>query len=380
MAYDKNNPFPARLVERHRLSSAESLKDTRHFAVSLQGSGLTYKCGDSLGVYPTNNPAAVAALLRAAGCSGDELVTIPKDPAPISLREAWSRRLALNGPTYKFVQLLHDRAADNSQKEALAARLAEADPERKKAWLEQREFLDLLEEFPSARPAAQEIVELQRKLMPRLYSISSAPSRHPDEIHLTVAVVRYETNGRAREGVCSTYLADRARLGEPDLPIFVAESHFGLPADDDAPIIMVGPGTGVAPFRSFVMDRAARGAKGLNWLFFGDQRKDHDFLYADEWAAYLKSGALTRLDTAFSRDQAAKIYVQDRLREHAAEIWKWLQQGAYFYVCGDAKRMAKDVDAALHALVAEQGRLAPEAAAEWVKQLKKDGRYQRDVY
>ena len=380
MAYDKNNPFPARLVDRRRLSSPDSQKDTRHFSVSLAGSGLTYKCGDSLGVFPTNNPVAVAALLKAAGFTGEESVTIPKDPSPISLREAWSKRVALNGPTYKFVQLLHDRAGDAAHKEALAARLAEADPERKKAWLEQREFVDLLEEFPSARPSAQEFVELQRKLMPRLYSISSAPSRYPDEIHLTVAVVRYETNGRAREGVCSSYLADRARMNEADLPIFVAESHFGLPADDNVPVIMVGPGTGVAPFRSFVMDRATRGAKGPNWLFFGDQRKDHDFLYADEWAAYLKSGALTRLDTAFSRDQEAKVYVQDRMRENAAELWKWIQQGAYFYVCGDAKRMAKDVDAALHAIVAEQGGLSPEAAAEWVKQFKKDGRYQRDVY
>ena len=380
MAYDKNNPFPARLVDRRRLSSAASQKDTQHFSVSLAGSGLTYKCGDSLGVFPTNNPAAVAALLRAAGFTGDEAVTIPKDPAPIALREAWAKRVALNGPTYKFVQLLHDRATAADQKEALAARLAEADPEKKKAWLEQREFVDLFEEFPSARPSAQEVVELQRKLMPRLYSISSAPSRYPDEIHLTVAVVRYETNGRPREGVCSSYLADRARMEQPDLPIFVAESHFGLPADDNVPVIMVGPGTGVAPFRSFVMDRATRGAKGPNWLFFGDQRKEHDFLYADEWAAYLASGALTRLDTAFSRDQAAKVYVQDRMRENAAELWKWIQQGAYFYVCGDAKRMAKDVDAALHAIVSEQGGMTPEAAVDWVKQFKKDGRYQRDVY
>jgi sulfite reductase (NADPH) flavoprotein alpha-component len=380
VAYDKNNPFPARLVDRRRLSSAASQKDTQHFSVSLAGSGLTYKCGDSLGVFPTNNPAAVAALLKAAGFTGDEAVTIPKDPAPIALREAWAKRVALNGPTYKFVQLLHDRATAADQKEALAARLAEADPEKKKAWLEQREFVDLFEEFPSARPSAQEVVELQRKLMPRLYSISSAPSRYPDEIHLTVAVVRYETNGRPREGVCSSYLADRARMEQPDLPIFVAESHFGLPADDNVPVIMVGPGTGVAPFRSFVMDRATRGAKGPNWLFFGDQRKEHDFLYADEWAAYLASGALTRLDTAFSRDQAAKVYVQDRMRENAAELWKWIQQGAYFYVCGDAKRMAKDVDAALHALVSEQGGMTPEAAVDWVKQFKKDGRYQRDVY
>ena len=378
--FDKNNPFHAKLVDRRRLSSPASQKDTQHFSVSLSGSGLTYKCGDSLGVYPVNNPKAVDALLTAAGFSGNESITIPKDTSPMSLREALSKRLSLNAPTYKFVQCLHDHATDAGQKSDLASKLAEADAEKKKSWIEQREFVDLFTEYPSAKISAQELVELQRKLMPRLYSISSAPSKYPQEIHLTVAVVRYETNGRAREGVCSTYLADRARMNEADLPIFVADSHFGLPANDDAPIIMVGPGTGVAPFRSFVMDRATRGAKGKNWLFFGDQRREHDFLYADEWADYLKSGVLTKLDCAFSRDQAQKIYVQDRMKEKAAELWRWIQEGAYFYVCGDAKRMAKDVDATLHAIVAEQGKMTPEAAVEWVKQFKKDGRYQRDVY
>lgn len=379
-SFDKNNPFAASLIDRRRLSSPASQKDTQHFSVSLVGSGLTYACGDSLGVFPVNNPAAVTELLKAAGFSGDEPVTLPKDTASISLREALSKRLALNSPTYKFVQLFHDRTVDEAQKAQLAALLAEADPEKKKTWIEQREYVDLFNEFPAAHLQAQELVELMRKLMPRLYSISSAPSKFPDEIHLTVAVVRYETNGRKREGVCSTYLSERARLGQADLPVFVAESHFGLPEDDNVPVIMVGPGTGVAPFRSFVMDRATRGAKGRNWLFFGDQRKEHDFLYADEWAEYLQSGVLTRLDTAFSRDQATKVYVQDRMRENAAELWRWISEGAYFYVCGDAKRMAKDVDAALHALVAEHGKMTPEAAVDWVKQFKKDGRYQRDVY
>ena len=378
--FDKINPFAASLIDRHRLSAPASQKDTQHFSVSLAGSGLSYACGDSLGVFPVNNPAAVTELLKAAGFSGDEPVTLPKDTTSICLREALSKRLALNGPTYKFVQLLHDRTATEMQKAQLAALLAEADPEKKKAWIEQREYVDLFAEFPAARLQAQELIELMRKLMPRLYSISSAPSKFPNEIHLTIAVVRYETNGRKREGVCSTYLAERARLGQADLPVFVAESHFGLPEDDNVPVIMVGPGTGVAPFRSFVMDRATRGAKGRNWLFFGDQRKEHDFLYADEWAEYLQSGVLTRLDTAFSRDQATKVYVQDRMRENAAELWRWISEGAYFYVCGDAKRMAKDVDAALHALVAEQGEMTPEAAVDWVKQFKKDGRYQRDVY
>jgi sulfite reductase (NADPH) flavoprotein alpha-component len=378
--HDKNNPFAAELIERRRLSAPNGQKETSHFSVSLKGSGLTYTCGDSLGVFPTNNPASVDAFLKAARLTGDEAVLIPKDTSPITLRDAITRRLALNGPTYKFVQLLHDRATSAAEKAALAERIAEADPEKKKAWLADREFVDLLEENPSAVITAQEFVENFRRLMPRLYSISSSPAKYPEEIHLTVAVVRYETNGRTREGVCSTYLADRARMNQPDLPVFVANSHFGLPADDNIPVIMVGPGTGVAPFRSFVMDRATRGAKGPNWLFFGDQRRSADFLYESEWNEWQQAGVLTRLDLAFSRDQAQKIYVQDRMRENGAELWKWISAGAYFYVCGDAKRMAKDVDAALHEIIAQHGGMTPEAAIEFVKQLKKAERYQRDVY
>ncbi len=380
LPYDKTNPFPAKLVERRRLTAPDGQKETLHFSVSLEGSGLTYTCGDSLGVFPTNSTPAVEALLKAAKLSGQESVLIPKDTAPITLREALTRRLALNGPTYKFVQLLESRATNPTEKAALAARIAEADPEAKKAWLADREFVDLLEENPSAPVTAQELAENLRRLMPRLYSISSSPARFPQEIHLTVAVVRYETNGRKREGVCSTYLSDRARLEQPDLPVFVANSHFGLPEDDNVPVIMVGPGTGVAPFRSFVMDRATRGSKGKSWLFFGDQRRASDFLYENEWAEWQASGALTKLSLAFSRDQAQKVYVQDRMREEAGELWKWLQAGAYFYVCGDAKRMAKDVDVALHEIIAQQGGMTPEAAVEFVKQLKKDNRYQRDVY
>lgn len=380
LPYDKTNPFPAKLVERRRLTAPDGQKETLHFSVSLEGSGLTYTCGDSLGVFPTNSTPAVEALLKAAKLSGQESVLIPKDTAPITLREALTRRLALNGPTYKFVQLLESRATNPTEKAALAARIAEADPEAKKAWLADREFVDLLEENPSAPVTAQELAENLRRLMPRLYSISSSPARFPQEIHLTVAVVRYETNGRKREGVCSTYLSDRARLEQPDLPVFVANSHFGLPEDDNVPVIMVGPGTGVAPFRSFVMDRATRGSKGKSWLFFGDQRRASDFLYENEWAEWQASGALTKLSLAFSRDQAQKVYVQDRMREEAGELWKWLQAGAYFYVCGDAKRMAKDVDVALHEIIAQQGGMTPEAAVDFVKQLKKDNRYQRDVY
>ena len=247
------------------------------------------------------------------------------------------------------------------------------------AFLHDREFADLLEEFPSAKLTPQEFVDHLRKLMPRLYSIASSPRVHPMDIHLTIAVVRYETNHRQRVGVCSTFLADRVQVGSTHFPVFVSHSHFGPPPDPARDAIMVGPGTGIAPFRAFVQDRVAVGATGRNWIFFGDQHRATDFLYEDEWHQWLEKGVL-RLDTAFSRDQLQKIYVQDRMREKAAELWDWIKAGGYFYVCGDAKRMAKDVDVALHDVVAQQGGMDPATAAEYVKLMKKEKRYQRDVY
>jgi len=224
-------------------------------------------------------------------------------------------------------------------------------------------------------------VDHLRKLMPRLYSIASSPKVSPDGIHLTVAIVRYQTNGRERVGVCSTFMADRVVVGDTPVPAFVSHSHFGLPEDHaEKDVIMIGPGTGIAPFRAFVQERAAVGAKGRNWVFFGDQHSATDFLYEDEWNDYQSKGQVTRLDLAWSRDQEQKVYVQDKMRENAKELWSWIQNGAYFYVCGDAKRMAKDVDQALHDIIAEQGAMPIEKAAEYVKQLKKDKRYQRDVY
>ncbi|MBI5766572.1 MAG: sulfite reductase subunit alpha [Verrucomicrobia bacterium] len=380
--FDKDRPFPARLVENRLLNKPGSAKETRHLVVSLRGSGLQYKAGDSIGVFPTNRPSEVAELLERLGATGGEPVSPAalKLPAPIPLREALAERLALAKPTRRVLETLAAKATDAGEKARLAALLAPEAKDALAAWLEAREFVDLLAEFPSARLAAQEFVDQLRKLMPRLYSIASSPRVAPDDVHLTVAIVRYSTNGRDRVGVCSTFLSDRAAPGTTPVPVFVSHSHFGPPANGAADCIMVGPGTGIAPFRAFVQERAAAGATGRNWLLFGDQRRGTDFLYEDEWQECLARGQLTRLDTAFSRDQAAKIYVQDRLRENAAELWAWLKGGAFFYVCGDAKRMAKDVDAALHAIVATQGGMTSEQAADYVKQLKKDRRYQRDVY
>ena len=378
--FSKDNPFPARVVENRPLTKPGSLKETRHLAVDLTGSGFTYTCGDSLGVFPTNRPAEVAEILRLLGASGDEPVTLPKAEAPVALRDALTGRLALAGPTRRIVETLAARATSPSEKTLLAGLLPPEARETLAAFLEERHFVDLLGEFPSARLAPQELVDHMRRLMPRLYSIASSPRVHPTQVHLTVAVVRYQTNSRDRFGVASNYLADAVQSGDASAPVFVTHSHFGLPEDPARDLIMVGPGTGVAPFRAFIQERAATQAPGRNWLFFGDQRRATDFLYEEEWLDFIAQGRLNRLDTAFSRDQAHKVYVQDRMRENAAELWSWLRGGAGFYVCGDAKRMAKDVDAALHEIVAAHGAMTAVQAAEFVKQLKKDGRYQRDVY
>jgi sulfite reductase (NADPH) flavoprotein alpha-component len=379
-AYTKDNPFPALVTENRLLTKPGSGKETRHFVVNLTGSGLHYKAGDSLGVFATNRPAEVAELLARLGATGDEPVLLPKATAPIPFRDALASRLALAGPTRKIVETLAGRASGPAEKARLEGLLAPEAKDMLAGYLDEREFVDLLAEYPSARLAPQEFADHLRRLQPRLYSIASSPRVFPSEIHLTVAVVRYQTNGRDRVGVCSSFLADRARVGTTPVPVFVSHSHFGPPEDGARDVIMVGPGTGVAPFRAFVQDRAATGATGRNWLFFGDQKRATDFLYEEEWQPHLDRGELARLDTAFSRDQANKVYVQDRMREHAAEFWAWIEKGAYFFVCGDAKRMAKDVDTALHDIIADRGGMPPERAAEYVKQMKKEKRYQRDVY
>jgi sulfite reductase (NADPH) flavoprotein alpha-component len=381
-AFSKDNPFPALLTENRMLTQPGSAKETRHFVVSLAGSGLHYKAGDSLGVFPSNRAEEVAEIIQRLGATGDELVAPQalKLPAPMPLRDVLTHKVALAGPPRRIIETLAAKATAPAEQAKLTALLAPESKEALVAFLYDREFVDLLAEFPSAKLTPQEFVDHQRRLMPRLYSIASSSRVHPQEIHLTVAVVRYQTNGRARAGVCSTFLADRALVGSTPTPVFVSHSHFGPPEDGAKDCIMIGPGTGIAPFRAFLQDRVATGATGRNWLFFGDQKRATDFLYEDEWQNYLAQGQLARLDTAFSRDQSAKIYVQDRMRENAADLWQWLQGGASFFVCGDAKRMAKDVDLALHEIIAAQGNLTPAAAADYVKQLKKDKRYQRDVY
>jgi len=380
--FTKENPFPARITENRVLNNPGSAKETRHFVVDLAGSALNYQAGDSLGVFATNRAEDVAELLRLMGATGEELVSpaMLRLEEPITLREALSSRLALAGPTVKIVKTLAAKATDPAEQATLNGL---SEPEAKEVvanFLANREYIDLLTEFPSAKLTAQELVDHMRKLMPRLYSIASSPKVFPQEIHLTVAIVRYETNHRARFGVCSTFTSDRVVVNTTPVPVFVSNSHFGPPEDGSIDCIMVGPGTGIAPFRAFVQDRVASGATGRNWVFFGDQKKATDYLYEEEWTDYLAKEQVDRLDLAWSRDQSTKIYVQDRMRENAAEIWSWIEGGANFYVCGDAKRMAKDVDAALHEIIAEEGEMDSAAATDYIKQLKKDKRYQRDVY
>ena len=379
-AYTKDNPLPAKLLENRVLNKDGSSKDTRHLVVDIAGSGLTYQVGDSLGIFASNRPQIVEELIELMGFTGNEPVIPQRMTAAISLREALTDKLSLAGPTKKILETFAAKTADSKEQAQLASLLAADAAEAREAFLEQREYIDLIEEFPGVKLGAQELVDHLRRLMPRLYSIASSPVLHPSQVHLTVAPVRYESNGRRRYGVCSTFLADRVTRRKTLIPVFVAESHFGLPEDLTKDIIMVGPGTGVAPFRAFTQERVATQATGRNWLFFGDQHEATDYLYAEEWKNLLTAGKLARVDLAFSRDQARKVYVQDRMREAAAELWSWIKGGAHFYVCGDARRMAKDVDLALHQIISEQGGLDVAQAAEYVKLMKKEKRYQRDVY
>jgi sulfite reductase (NADPH) flavoprotein alpha-component len=373
--YSKSHPFPAPMLANVRLNGDGSAKDTRHFAFSLDGSGLGYEAGDALGVRATNCPELAEELLRALGRSGEEPVP-DRDGKETPLREALVHHYEIT----RIPPPLLKAVAERSDDAALQKLTAPGTNGELTKFLWGREIIDLLHAHPAAKFSPTEFIALLKKLQPRLYSISSSPKAHPGEVHLCVGVVRYDSLGRARKGVCSTFLAERVPTGGA-VPVFVHHNkNFRPPANPDAPMIMVGPGTGIAPFRAFLEERRASGAKGKNWLFFGDQRAATDFLFRDEIEAMQSDGSLHRLDLAFSRDQAEKIYVQTRMLEHAKELYAWLQEGGGFYVCGDASRMAKDVDAALHQIIQTAGGKTAEDATAYVAALKKDKRYQRDVY
>jgi sulfite reductase (NADPH) flavoprotein alpha-component len=374
--YSRANPFPARLLVNRGLSGPDSAKDTRHFEIDLTGWGLSYEAGDSLAVYATNDSQLVDEIILAIGATGDEQVQRPKG-APTTLREALLRDYGITQPTPKFLKAITARANSSTLLKDLLH------PERKEdldRYLWGMEVIDFLNEHPSAKFTPQEFVGLLTKLQPRLYSVASSLKAYPDQVHFIVDVIRYESHGRIRKGVCSSFLAERA--DDVPVPVFPSVAkHFHLPENPDTPIIMIGPGTGIAPFRAYLQERKAVGAKGKNWLFFGSQHEHCDFAYRDEFEAFKKEGILTRLDCAWSRDQPEKIYVQHRMKESAAEIWKWLDgEGAHFFVCGDARRMAKDVDATLRKIVREHGGKNTGEANEYVEKLKSDKRYKRDVY
>jgi sulfite reductase (NADPH) flavoprotein alpha-component len=374
--YSRANPFPARLLVNRRLSGPDSAKDTRHFEIDLTGWGLSYEAGDSLAVYATNDSELVDEIILAIGATGDEQVPRPKG-TPTTLREALLRDYGITQPTPKFLKAITARANSSTLLKDLLH------PERKEdldRYLWGMEVIDFLNEHPSAKFTPQEFVGLLTKLQPRLYSVASTLKAYPEQVHFIVDVIRYESHGRIRKGVASSFLAERAN--DVPVPVFPSVAkHFHLPENPATPIIMVGPGTGVAPFRAYLQERKAVGAKGKNWLFFGSQHQHCDFAYRDEFEAFKKEGILTRLDCAWSRDQPEKIYVQHRLMENAAEIWKWLDgEGAHFFVCGDARRMAKDVDATLRQIVQKQGGKNTGEANEYVEKLKSDKRYKRDVY
>ena len=375
VVYDKKNPFPSTLKRRVLLNKDGSAKETIHLEMCLAGSGLEYLPGDSLAIIPANSAQVVEQVIEAGGFDAGEMVEL-KSGTTKPLGEAFATDLDITGIT-KNILKKYNAFAQSEKLESLL------DPENKAElddYLWGREVIDMLTDFPVQGLAASDFCGTLRKLLLRLYSIASSPKAHPDEVHLTIAVVRYHSHGRDREGVCSTYTADRVSEGGT-MPVYVHISRtFKLPEDGDTPIIMVGPGTGIAPFRAFVEERAAIGATGKSWLFFGDQHQATDYLYGDEWERYVGDGKLSRIDLAFSRDQEHKVYVQHRMLEHAAEMYSWFNDGAVFYVCGDASRMAKDVHEALITIAEKEGGKSREDAEAWVKQLHTDKRYLKDVY
>ena len=366
----RDNPSFAKVTSRRLLNKPGSEKETWHVEFDLTGSGIHYDVGDAFGLFPQNDPALADAVIKALGAPAD---------FPIgnrTLREVLIDGVSLSPAPDMLFQLFSYITGGERRQKARALSTGE-DPDGDAVELD---VLAAIEKFPGIRPDPEAFIEALDPLQPRLYSISSSPKTVPGQVTLTVDTVRYKIRDRQRLGVCSTMLAERIEPGVV-LKAYVQKAHaFGLPADPNVPIIMIGPGTGVAPFRGFLYERLAVGAPGRNWLFFGHQRSDCDFFYEDELKAMRSSGHLSRLTLAWSRDGDQKIYVQDRMRDSGRDLWEWITEGAHIYICGDAKRMAKDVELALVDIVAQHGARTPEEASAFVMELKKKGRYQQDVY
>lgn len=372
--YSRTNPFKAEVLENLNLNGRGSNKETRHLELSLEGSGLTYEPGDSLGIYPENDPELVDLLLKEFKWDASESVTVNKEGETRPLREA----LISNFEITVLTKPLLKQAAELTGNDKLKALVENR--EELKAYTQGRDVIDLVRDFGPWNVSAQEFVAILRKMPARLYSIASSLSANPDEVHLTIGAVRYEAHGRERKGVCSVLCSERLQPGDT-IPVYLqSNKNFKLPQDQETPIIMVGPGTGVAPFRSFMQEREETGAKGKSWMFFGDQHFVTDFLYQTEWQKWLKDGVLTKMDVAFSRDTEEKVYVQNRMLEHSKELFQWLEEGASFYVCGDKTNMARDVHNTLVEIIETEGKMSREQAEGYLAEMKKQKRYQRDVY
>lgn len=374
--YSRTNPFYAEVLENINLNGRGSNKETRHLELSLEGSGLVYEPGDSLGIYPTNDPALVDELIKTCGWNPEVVVTVHKNGDTLPLKEALTSHFEITVLTKPLLQKL----ASLTKSEALHALLEEGNGEKLKEYIEGRDLLDAACDFGPFEGTAADFTSILRKIPARLYSIASSLKANEDEVHLTIGAVRYDAHGRERQGVCSILCAERLQPGDT-IPVYIQHNqNFKLPQDPDAPIIMVGPGTGIAPFRSFMQEREEIGANGKSWLFFGDQHFVTDFLYQTEWQKWLKDGVLTKMDVAFSRDSEEKVYVQHQMKKHSKELFEWLEQGAYVYICGDEKHMAHDVHNTLLSIIQEEGAMSKEKAESYLANLQQQKRYQRDVY
>ncbi|KJJ40940.1 sulfite reductase [NADPH] flavoprotein alpha-component [Bacillus subtilis] len=375
-SYSRTNPFRAEVLENLNLNGRGSNKETRHVELSLEGSGLTYEPGDSLGVYPENDPELVDQLLKEMNWDPEEIVTLNKQGDVRPLKEALVSYYEITVLTKPLLEQAAQLTGSNELRELLAP----GNEGNVKAYIAGRDLLDLIRDYGPFSVSAQEFVSILRKMPARLYSIASSLSANPDEVHLTIGAVRYDAHGRERKGVCSILCAERLQPGDT-LPVYVQHNqNFKLPKDPETPIIMVGPGTGVAPFRSFMQEREEAGAEGKAWMFFGDQHFVTDFLYQTEWQNWIKDGVLTKMDVAFSRDTEEKVYVQHRMLEQSADLFEWLQEGAAVYICGDEKHMAHDVHNTLLEIIEKEGNMSREEAEAYLADMQQQKRYQRDVY
>lgn len=374
--YSRTNPFKAEVLENINLNGRGSNKETRHVEISLEGSGLTYEPGDSVGVFPTNNPDLIDEIIKLGNWNAEETVEINSQGERRALRIALLNHLEITVVTKPLLEKL----SNYSESEELKRIIKKEHAEELRAYVDGRDLLDALKDFGPVEASEQQLVGILRKLPARLYSIASSLEANPEEVHLTIGVVRYEAHGRDRQGVCSIQCAENLVPGDT-LPIYIHKNdNFRLPANSQTPIVMIGPGTGIAPFRSFIEERSETGAEGKSWLFFGDQHYVTDFYYQTEWQNYVKDGALTRLDVAFSRDTDEKVYVQHRMKQASQELYQWIEEGAVIYVCGDEQNMAKDVHATLLEILQQEGGKSLEEAEAFITQLVQEKRYQRDVY